>query len=417
MRMKVSLLIILIYFSLFGVNLAAAADGLVSEFVDYHSAEADVTWRYWTNDGEQVVNGVFCVTLPDKYGLVIVDENSLGQRINGYRDLIAIYLTTGQVEYNYESIQLFKVYETLFYKLIESADEPDYFVGYETLGGRNTARYQKESCCTYWFDRETNIPLRVTDEQGHSVLSLRQYQVDANYKKGVEAFTLAVNDQGWDGVIRLAKESDHWFPVELQVGDGNSRITVTFSNWRLFDKPLKFKELEQLDNLLSQGQSAADEGNHEQVIKIFRQILNIDPFYIPAYMHLAFSYAHIGDFLGTVENYQQWLVLEPDNPTALNNLAYTYMLAETNLYQGINLAYKAVSIDPKSAYLDTLGYGYYLVKDYDKALYYLLQAEENAANTELLDIFRHLTLAYQALNDQEQVIYYQQRIGALVSGE
>lgn len=410
-------MIILICFGLSQGNSITAAERLITEFVDYHSAEADVTWTYSTNDDEQVVNGIFSVTLPDKYGLVIVDEKNFGQRINGYRDLIAIYLTTGQVEYNYESIQLFKVYEALFYKLVEIADEPDYFVEYETLGGRNVARYQKNESYTYWFDRETNIPLRVTDETGHNILSLRQYQVDANYKKGVEAFTLAVHDQGWDGIIRLAKVSDHWFPVELQVGDEHSQITITFSNWRLLDKPLEFRDLKQLDDLLHQGMAAADEGNNEQVIKIFRQLLNIDPFYVPAYSHLAFSYSYIGNFLGTVENYQQWLVLEPDNPTALNNLAYTYMLAGTNLQQAISLAYKAVSIDPKSAYLDTLGYGYYLVKDYDKALYYLLQAEDNTTNMELPDILSHLTLVYRALNDEEQETYYQQRIKDLVTGE
>ncbi len=183
------------------------------------------------------------------------------------------------------------------------------------------------------------------------------------------------------------------------------------------EQPLNLNGLEQLDHVLVQGQLAVEQGEHDQIIKYYRQLLNIDPYYTPAYVNLARSYGAVGNYLGAVESYQQWLMLEPDHPAALNNLAYTYMLNKTNMTEAINLAYKAVTLDPQASFLDTLGYGYYLVHDYDKALHYLLQASENADERELPEIYQHLILVYQALGNQAEVELYEQRLLELAVGE
>ena len=124
---------------------------------------------------------------------------------------------------------------------------------------------------------------------------------------------------------------------------------------------------------------------------------------------------NVGNYLAQ-RSYQQWDA-GANHPAALNNLAYTYMLAESNLSEAINLAYKAVTLEPKASYLDTLGYGYYLVKDYDKALHYLLQAADQADHSKLADIYHHLVLVYGALNDQAEVDFYQQKILELTVGD
>ncbi len=414
MPKKISLLLILIFWGMSPI--LAAEEDIIPSFINYHSAAAEVTWEYRTNKGNQVVNGIFSVTLPHSYALFITDSQNYGQKINGYRDIIAVHSLNGKVEYQYESIQLFSVYNTLFNNLIEQTGKPTQLVEFETMGGRNVARYQQQSSHTYWFDRETNIPLRITDEKGNNILSLRQYQVDSDYKKGVESFTLAITDGEWEGIIRLGKKLEQWFPLELQVGDENSDIIVTFSHWRLLDTPLEFKDLTRLEYLVKQSDLAFIDADWKETINLSRQLLNIDPFYLPAYIRLALSYAKLGDYLATVENYQQWLVLEPENPVALNNLAYTYMKAGINYNKGIKLAYQAVTIEPRATYLDTLGYGYYLIKDYDKALYYLLQAEKLAeSQEELLDVYDHLVLVYEALEDQEKVLNYKEKI--IFSGE
>jgi len=399
------------------VGCFAVGQAAVPSFIDYHTATADVTWRYINTREEQTVKGVFTVTLPDKFSLRTSDRSVSWQRITGLGELTAVVAKSGRVEYKYESVQPFTVYQTLFGELVAANSRAITYLSDEMVGGRPVARYQCAEMITYWFDRETNIPLRITDESGRNILSLRQYQVDADQKQGVEFFTLAVKGDNWEGTIRIGRSQGHWFPLELKVSDAQSEIVISFANWRIEEQPLVLNDLEQLDQALVEGQAAAERGDHQMVIHYYRQLLNIDPFYVPAYRELANSYASIGNYLGAVENYQQWLMLEPDHPIALNNLAYTYMLMQTNLTQALNLAYRAVTLEPKASFLDTLGYGYYLVRDYDKALHYLLQAEAKAAGPELSEILEHLILVYEAIDDQAQVNLYRERLLTLAAGE
>lgn len=415
MATKTSLLFVLV--SGLIISLVSVGQAQVSSFVSYHTASADLTWRYLTGDEEQVVTGVFTVTLPDKFSLRVTAPASQWQRVNGYHELTEVITTSGHVEYKYEPVQPFSVFQALFGQLIEANTKAVTYLGDEMVGGRAVSRYQCLELSTYWFDRETNIPLRITDESGTNILSLRQYQVDAEHKQGVEFFTLAVKQENWEGTIRIGKADGNWFPRELEVSDDQSRIILTFANWRVNEQPLNLNGLEQLDHVLVQGQLAVEQGEHDQIIKYYRQLLNIDPYYTPAYVNLARSYGAVGNYLGAVESYQQWLMLEPDHPAALNNLAYTYMLNKTNMTEAINLAYKAVTLDPQASFLDTLGYGYYLVHDYDKALHYLLQASENADERELPEIYQHLILVYQALGNQAEVELYEQRLLELAVGE
>lgn len=385
------------------------ADNLVPSFINYQDAQANVNWRYLTNEGEELAQGVFQVTLPDTFSLIVENQDGIGQRINGFQDLVTIHTSGAQPQYNYDSIQLFTVYKMLFGKLIELPNQPLTYLGDESVGGRHVSRYQSDSYI-YWFDRETNIPIRVSDNAGNNRLSLRQYQVDANHKSGVESFTLMSHNPDWEGIIRLGRFNDHWFPTELQVGDEQTQIIVTFSDWELLNSPIEFVDLKKMVSLLTSVDEAVDQGDHQQIVQLMRRILIIDPYYLPAYIHLAISYDQLANHLGVVESYQQWLMLEPDNAVALNNLAYTYMLADSQLSYAISLAYQAVLIDPQPTYLDTLGYGYYLVKDYDKALHYLLQAVENSPTEILIEPLTHLIKVYQALELEEQVDYYEKKL-------
>jgi len=406
MRIKINWWLILLCLVLIGGTVSSKT--LVETFVDYQTAQADVIWSYSNPSGEQIVSGVFTVSLPEHYSLVVTDAYTPWQKINGYRNLIAVYTATGRVEYKYESIQLFNVYKSLFGYLMDVAQHLTIYLGDEMVGGRSVARYECEDGNTYWLERETRIPLRITDAAGRNILSLKQYQVDADHKQGVELFTLTIKQDGWEGQVRLNKSNGHWFPTELQISDNQSLISLTFSNWRIMNQQLVFRDLMQLEYLLTVGAEASRKGEHEQVINYYRQLLNIDPFYVQGYKQLARSYTLLGNYLGAIENYQQWLMLEPDNAAAMNNLAYTYMLEGINLSEAIDLAYRAVSLDPKPAYLDTLGYGYFLIGDYQKALYYLHQADKVGSPSELWDIYDHLHQVYAALGDYANAEYYLQ---------
>jgi len=90
------------------------------------------------------------------------------------------------------------------------------------------------------------------------------------------------------------------------------------------------------------------------------------------------------------------LVLEdaPDNVDAMNGLAYAYAKKGENLIEALELAARAVEENPYSgAYLDTLGWVYFRLKQYAEAIHFLERASRLMIEPE---IFNHLAEAYRA---------------------
>lgn len=412
MPKKIILLLMLCILTLSAVGYA---DTIVPDFVDYQNARADITWHYRAFGQETTIRGVFSFTLPDKYSLSYFDDDYELQRFNGYRDLVAHYPGSGQVRYQYELIQPFHIFARLFVSLLQVNDQGLSLLANEVYGGRAIASYLDEEGRTLCFDQETSIPLRITDAQGNLLLSLRQYRVDAEDEAKVQVFSLMINDDEINGLVQLTKRDEHWFPTSLQLTQANEQVLVEFANWYPNDTDLAFNDLKLLDFTIKQGRQAYTAQKFTQAIKFFQQVQTIDPYYAPAYRYLGNAYYQLGNRLGTVESLQQWLTLEPNNPKALNNLAYIYMEHGIKLEQAIELAYQAVSLDPQATYLDTLGYGYYLVHDYEKSLHYLLQAAQ--LYPQQVNILEHIVLVYETLGDLGQAESYQQQILSLVTGD
>ncbi len=106
-------------------------------------------------------------------------------------------------------------------------------------------------------------------------------------------------------------------------------------------------------------------------------------------------------------HYRNLLDLQPENPLALNNLAWLYY--QDNNPQAIELAKKAYSISPEApAITDT--YGYILIKSgkHQEGLDILKKAVALAPKTNNYQF--HLAEAYVAVNDKEKAIEILQNI-------
>ena len=97
-------------------------------------------------------------------------------------------------------------------------------------------------------------------------------------------------------------------------------------------------------------------------------------------------------------------MLDPGQPHMLNNLAYIYMQRRVNLAEAVRMAEQAVAASRIPAYLDTLGYGYYLLGQYDQAKEILeeaLAAVDGSTNPEsAVEIRLHLEMVYHALEGE-----------------
>lgn len=90
----------------------------------------------------------------------------------------------------------------------------------------------------------------------------------------------------------------------------------------------------------------------------------------------AFLWSHLGDmnmkhkkYSDSIEAYKKSLTIDPDNANTLNNLSYTLITNNQDYQIALELALKAVKLEPVSAACrDTLAWAYYKCEKYTEAL-------------------------------------------------
>ena len=99
------------------------------------------------------------------------------------------------------------------------------------------------------------------------------------------------------------------------------------------------------------------------------------------------------------------LRLKPDQPYVLNYLAYSWLEKEKNLDESLEMLIKAVEMKPDDGYIiDSLGWGYYLTKNYIKAEELLRRAIEIMPNDPV--IHDHYGDVLWKLNKKIQARYF-----------
>lgn len=121
--------------------------------------------------------------------------------------------------------------------------------------------------------------------------------------------------------------------------------------------------------------------------------------------HLATVYYATGELDKAAEHYQEAIKIRPDSAEALNNLAYLYTEQNSNIKQAIEMAETAVQLEKNNAsYIDTLGWAYYRDGDLDKALVYLLKANQIVSGQG--EVLLHIGRVYLDKNDFYSAIAY-----------
>jgi len=133
--------------------------------------------------------------------------------------------------------------------------------------------------------------------------------------------------------------------------------------------------------------------------------------------HLILSniYVQKGDIANGEAVLEDWLKIDPDNPTVNNDLGYLYADQDKNLEQAESMIRKAIEAEPENAsFLDSLGWVLFRLGQFSEAAEHLLKAVElsKSGNEIIRD---HLGDCYQALGQQEQAV--EQWTKALESAE
>ncbi|HET8865449.1 MAG TPA: tetratricopeptide repeat protein [Gracilimonas sp.] len=125
------------------------------------------------------------------------------------------------------------------------------------------------------------------------------------------------------------------------------------------------------------------------------------PFKSAVYSTLGDARANLGKHESSDEAYELALRYDPENDNAMNNYAYNLSVREENLERAKELALKAIEVAPENAaYLDTVGWVYFKLQDYDRAQRFIKASiDTGAASAEVLE---HMGDVYEKLDNLEE---------------
>ncbi len=130
-----------------------------------------------------------------------------------------------------------------------------------------------------------------------------------------------------------------------------------------------------------------------QAIEYFEKSSEKEPDNVQAILSLAGAYDELKEFGKSEPLYLKILALSPESPVINNNYAYHLSVRGVNLEKALEHSKKALQADPENApYLDTLGWIYYKLGDYDQAIYYI--EKSLAVDQESPEVMEHLGDVY-----------------------
>lgn len=192
--------------------------------------------------------------------------------------------------------------------------------------------------------------------------------------------------------VQNTKPEDAWkILLDLEKQDPENWMVQLFKSEYLLSagktdeaKGILLKLLTELDNNFS------SEFNREVMQTIRKDLSNIED--------------ENSNFDGAIEHLQRILDEFPEDSSTMNSLAYLWACKNTNLQRALRYSEQTLQSDPKNAmYLDTLGWIYYRLGNYEKALETLNQAVETLEDPV---VFSHLGDVYLALNQKEKAVQY-----------
>ena len=171
-----------------------------------------------------------------------------------------------------------------------------------------------------------------------------------------------------------------------------------------------------IEYLLYSAYISRKRGDDQWANQILEKVLIIDPTHREALYSLGVSYYDLGDFEKTKETFERLIQTYPQTADYYNFLGYTLAEKNMDLLKAKSLIEKALNFDPDNeAYLDSLAWVFYQLKNYSKAQEYIDQAivwmEKKKQNDPI--IYEHAGDIYRELGRIDSAIEYWQKCLAL----
>ena len=139
---------------------------------------------------------------------------------------------------------------------------------------------------------------------------------------------------------------------------------------------------------------------NDEALPVLEKTLKLDPKNVDAMSALAMIYDNRKVYSKSDSLYQEAIKLDPEDPLILNNYSYSLSVRDLKLESAKKMSMKAVAADSTNgAYLDTLGWIYFKLGNYEEALKYVTRAVEVRDSS--AEVWEHLGDIYEKLNDLE----------------
>ena len=212
---------------------------------------------------------------------------------------------------------------------------------------------------------------------------------------------------------KFSKEQIELFPNEVSGYTNLALANINLENHLdaiaiLLKARDKFPESFGINYLL--GSTYSMEKKYELAKVSLRTALTLDPDSRSTKHLLANVFNYLEDWNSSDEMYEELISSDQTDSQALNNYSYTLAERGVKLSSALDMAQKAISLDPNNpAYLDTIGWIYFKLKKYKKALDYIERSiSGNAENPVVLEHLGDVLMKISRSDDARS--YYQKAL-------
>jgi Flp pilus assembly protein TadD len=208
---------------------------------------------------------------------------------------------------------------------------------------------------------------------------------DANYFKVIECLsTVDVSDMRFVYILALS----------YMRTDDFRHAKAAFNAVITSDIDIYYK----LQSYMLLGYMYVHEGDYKHGEEQMHELLKLNYENPQIYSILGYIYSKRKDYAQAEYYYKKSLALDPENPNTNNGIGCNYLDWETKLDEAYRYIEKAHEQDKKNgAYLDSLGWFYYLKKNMSKALYFIKRAFQLHKHSE---ISSHLKKVEHAMEEK-----------------
>ncbi|HEY4613221.1 MAG TPA: tetratricopeptide repeat protein [Bacteroidota bacterium] len=156
------------------------------------------------------------------------------------------------------------------------------------------------------------------------------------------------------------------------------------------------------------GYSYSQLGQTAKVIIALEKALGLNPNDVNALGTLALTYDGLDQFQKSDSLYERALALDPNSHLVLNNYGYSLSERGIQLDRALGMAQRAVAAEPKNAsYLDTLGWVFYKLKNFQEAARYI--GDAIATGQASSAVHEHMGDIYFQLGDKTKAMEFWQK--------